>query len=127
VWIDHFGDRRTWATEELNRLLGRRPIAIADLILMELLQGVASPRELRLLETSLARLPCHNLGGAGRARSAASNYRLLRAAGVTPRSPIDVLIATFCIEEDLQLLASDRDFTLMARHLDLALLQPPLN
>jgi predicted nucleic acid-binding protein len=127
VWIDHFADRRTWATGELRTLLGHRTIATADLIVMELLQGVRSRRELRLLEDGLATLPCHNLGGVERARSAAFHYRLLRAQGMTPRSPIDVLIATFCIEEDFLLLASDRDFTLMAAHLDLALHKPPLN
>jgi predicted nucleic acid-binding protein len=127
VWIDHFADRRTWATDELNALLGRRTVATADLIVMELLQGVRSRRELRLLEDGLAALPCHDLGGAERARSAAANYRLLRARGMTPRSPIDVLIATFCIEEDFVLLASNRDFTLMAGHLDLALHKPTLS
>lgn len=127
VWIDHFADRQTWATGALSTLLGRRTIATADLIIMELLQGVRSRRELRLLEDGLAALPCHDLGGVERARSAALNYRLLRAHGVTPRSPIDVLIATFCIEEDFILLACDRDFTPMATHLDLALHKPPLN
>ena len=127
VWIDWFANRQNWATEELDRRLGREALAIADLILMELLQGVASQRELRLLEATLGRLPCPTLGGADHARSAAANYRLLRAAGITPRSPIDVLIATFCIEEDMALLANDRDFTLMARHLDLNLIQPSLN
>jgi hypothetical protein len=40
---------------------------------------------------------------------------------VTPRSSIDVLIATFCIEEGLELLASDRDFALMAPRMGLLL------
>ena len=127
VWIDHFADRATWATNELGRLLGRESVATADLIVMELLQGVRSRRELRLLEDGLTSLPCHELGGLERARSAAANYRLLRAEGVTPRSPIDVLIATFCIEEDFVLLTSDRDFTLMTAHLELELHGLPLS
>ena len=49
------------------------------------------------------------------------------ASGLTPRSPIDVLIATFCVEEGIDLLASDRDFNLMADRLDLVLRQPPLS
>jgi len=127
VWTDHFHDRSTWATEEFDRLLGRQQLAIGDLILMEILQGVSSPRELRMLEDRAARLPCHTLGGPERARSSAVNYRLLRATGVTPRSPSDVLIATFCIEEDFELLATDRDLALMATRLDLPLRRAPLN
>lgn len=126
VWIDHFANRDTWATSELAQLLGHRNVATADLIVMELLQGVRSRRELRLLEDGFASLPCHDLGGSERARGAAANYRLLRAQGITPRSPIDVLIATFCIDEDFVLLAADRDFTLMAAHLELTLHRPPL-
>jgi hypothetical protein len=41
---------------------------------------------------------------------AAQHCRSLRAAGVTPRSSIDVLVAAFCIENDYALLHRDRDF-----------------
>ena len=49
----------------------------------------------------------------------AKNYRILRKKGVTVRKTIDVIIATFCIENDLPLLHSDRDFKIMERHLNL--------
>lgn len=127
VWIDFFADRQTWAVEELDRMFGREEVRIADLILMEILQGISTRRELLAVETTIGKLPCYDLGGAGRARSAAANYRLLRAAGLTPRSPIDVLIATFCVDERIELLANDRDFTLMAGRLELSLRRPPLN
>ncbi|MFO1048151.1 MAG: PIN domain-containing protein [Geminicoccaceae bacterium] len=127
VWIDFFANRRTWAVEELDRMFGREEVRVADLILMEILQGISTRRELHAVETTIGRLPCYNLGGAERARSAAANYRLLRASGLTPRSPVDMLIATFCVEERVELLANDRDFTLMARKLELSLRRPPLN
>ncbi|KAF0124042.1 hypothetical protein [Methylocystis sp.] len=41
---------------------------------------------------------------------AAKNHRKLRGLGVTPRKTIDTIIATRCIESDLPLLYSDRDF-----------------
>ena len=41
------------------------------------------------------------------------------SGGVTPRSATDVPIATFCIEEDHELLHNDRDFDFMAKHLSL--------
>lgn len=40
-------------------------------------------------------------------------------AGVTVRKTIDVIIATFCIAEDLPLLHDDRDFDLIGAHLPL--------
>ena len=44
------------------------------------------------------------------------------------RRPLrDVLIASFCAEENIHLLADDRDFVLMAPHLGLAMHRPALN
>ena len=41
VWIDYFKGTITPQTEMLDRLLGREPLAIGDLILTEVLQGFA--------------------------------------------------------------------------------------
>ena len=43
----------------------------------------------------------------------------LRKKGVTVRKTIDVIIATFCIIEDLTLLHDDRDFNQMSAHFPL--------
>jgi hypothetical protein len=48
------------------------------------------------------------------------NYRTLRARGITIRSTIDCLIATFCIEERHELLHCDSDFDSFKEHLGLA-------
>ena len=127
VWVDFYKDRETAATVTLDGVLGRREVVLGDLIVMEVLQGFRLLRDVRAAEILFAELRCFTLGGEVRARAAAANYRLLRAAGVTPRSSIDVLIATFCVEEGLQLLTSDRDFSLMASHLGLLLEEPKLS
>ena len=49
----------------------------------------------------------------------AENYRKLKKKGITARKTIDVIIATFCIENNLLLLHSDRDFRIMEKHLAL--------
>jgi predicted nucleic acid-binding protein len=49
----------------------------------------------------------------------ARNYRRLRKRGVTPHKTIDVMIASFCLQNDHGLLHSDRDFDPMGRHLGL--------
>jgi predicted nucleic acid-binding protein len=53
------------------------------------------------------------------ALSAASNYRRLRALGITLRTSVDLVIATFCLEREHVLLHQDRDFDHCERHLGL--------
>ncbi|MCC6725674.1 MAG: hypothetical protein IT258_14290, partial [Saprospiraceae bacterium] len=53
------------------------------------------------------------------ALKSAENYRLLRKKGITIRKTVDVIIGTFCIENDLPLLHADRDFDPMEKHLGL--------
>lgn len=92
---------------------------IGDLVLTELLQGVASAGELRRLMAELRRFVIREMVGEQVAIQAAANYRALRALGITVRKTIDMLIGTFCIENGLPLLHADRDFEHMQRHLGL--------
>jgi predicted nucleic acid-binding protein len=50
---------------------------------------------------------------------AAENYRKLRKRGLTIRKTADVIIATFCIENAIPLLFSDRDFLPFVQHMRL--------
>ncbi|WP_245558367.1 type II toxin-antitoxin system VapC family toxin [Caldimonas manganoxidans] len=59
------------------------------------------------------------LGGQEVALQAARNCRALRAQGVTIRKTMDTIIATRCIEDDLPLLYSDRDFDPFVEYLGL--------
>jgi predicted nucleic acid-binding protein len=127
VWIDYFRGADNRAVTLLDGLLGRSEAVVGDLVLLEVLQGYRLARDARTAEALLARLRCFTVGGEAMARTAAANYRQLRGLGVTTRSSIDVLIATFCIEHGLELLASDRDFSLMAPHLGLRLLGTALH
>jgi len=47
------------------------------------------------------------------------NFRRLRKNGITVRKTIDAIIATFCIENNLPLLHSDKDFRPFHEHLKL--------
>jgi predicted nucleic acid-binding protein len=55
---------------------------------------------------------------------AAKNYRMLRGRGRTVRKTIDVLIATFCIEQQHSLLHLDRDFDPFEEFLGLSVVHP---
>ncbi len=119
VWIDFFNGVSTPEVERLDGLLGVTPLAIGDLILVEVMQGFRNERDVataRQLFRSLALLPM--LGGSN-AWKAAENYRQLRHKGVTVRKTIDGIIATACIEANLPLLFSDRDFQPYVEHLGL--------
>jgi predicted nucleic acid-binding protein len=119
VWIDFFNGVSTAEVERLDGLLGVTPLAIGDLILVEVMQGFRSEQDVataRQLFLSLALLPM--LGGSNPWK-AAENYRQLRRQGITVRKTIDGIIATACIEANLPLLFSDRDFQPYVEHLGL--------
>ena len=119
VWIDFFNGVSTPEVDQLDALLGVTPLAIGDLILVEVLQGFRNERDVataRQLFNSLALLPL--LGGSNPWK-AAENYRQLRRKGITVRKTIDGIIATACIEANLPLLFSDRDFQPYVEHLGL--------
>ena len=49
----------------------------------------------------------------------ADNFRILRKQGITIRKTNDVIIATFCLENDHSLLFSDKDFIPFVKYLGL--------
>jgi predicted nucleic acid-binding protein len=119
VWIDFFNGVSTPEVDRLDALLGVTPLAIGDLILVEVIQGFRNERDVataRQLFRSLALLPL--LEGSNPWK-AAENYRQLRRKGITVRKTIDGIIATACIEANLPLLFSDRDFQPYVEHLGL--------
>lgn len=105
--------------EQLDALLGVTPVAIGDLILVEVVQGFRREKDVataRQLFSSLVPLP---MLGARNAWKTAENYRELRRRGITVRKTIDRIIATACIEANLPLPFSDRDFQPYVEHLGL--------
>jgi predicted nucleic acid-binding protein len=119
VWIDYFRDADTPQVELLDRLLGSEAIAVGDLILAEVLQGIDSDREFRTVLQLMQRYIIIEISGETVAIEAARNYRRLRSLGVTVRKTIDTLIATRCIIDGHELLYSDRDFDPFVEHLGL--------
>lgn len=117
VWIDFFNDSPGAAPDTLERLLrdGEIRIVVPDLVLYEVLRGFRHERELRQARELMQMLDIETAGGTALALEAAQHHRSLRAAGVTVRNTVDVLIAAFCIENGYALLHRDRDFDAFAR------------
>jgi len=126
VWIDYFRGTSTPQTEKLDTLLGIEPIATGDLILAEVLQGFASDRDFNQARKLMTSLVILDLAGQNIAIQAAKNFRQLRSHGITVRKTIDTVIATRCIESELSLLYSDRDFDPFVEHLGLRSALPVL-
>ena len=119
VWIDYFNGTATRQTDRLDSLLGVEPLAIGDLILVEVLQGFVDQRDFDQAKALLRSLVQVDVGGHDVAVQAARHYRTLRALGVPVRKTIDTVIATRCIVSGYTLLHSDRDFEPFVAHLDL--------
>jgi len=119
VWIDYFNGKATAQTDLLDSLLGLEPIVMGDLVLTEVLQGFREDKDFQEAQILLDGLLFLPMLGKDMAVKSAQNYRTLRKQGVTVRKTIDVMIATFCIENGLPLLHSDKDFEPMKKHLRL--------
>lgn len=124
VWIDALQGRVTAQAEWLNRNLTIEGIALTDLILCEVLQGFRHDASYPRFRKDLLRLHIYETGGSELAIAAAENYRTLRKKGITIRSTIDCITATFCIREAHELLHNDRDFDPFEKHLGLKVIHP---
>jgi predicted nucleic acid-binding protein len=119
VWIDYFRGIATKETDLLDELLGVEPIVIGDLVLAEVLQVFQNDRDFNQAKKLLTSLVMVQMLGQEIAIQAARNFRSLRKGGITIRKTIDTIIATYCIENELPLLHSDRDFDAFVEHLNL--------
>lgn len=119
VWIDYFNGRITKQTNLLDAFLEDELIVTGDIVLTEVLQGFQDDRDFIKAGKLFDSLYFMPMLGRELAVKSAENYRKLKKKGVTARKTIDVIIATFCIENDLPLLHSDRDFKIMEKHLAL--------
>ena len=121
VWIDFYRGADSLETRRLRHLLAeRRPeLIVGDLILVEVLQGIANKRAAAQIEFDLRSFRLITVSSIEIAVLAADHYRSLRARGITVRKTIDALIATRCIHEGFALLHNDRDFEPFVDHLGL--------
>ena len=112
VWIDFFNGRPAPAADRLADLLqdGSAPLGVPDLVLFEVLRGFRHEQDFQAARRAMAALPIVEIGGADSALRAAHHYCALRTAGISVHSPVDVLLASYCIEHDHALLHADRDF-----------------
>lgn len=119
VWIANLRNLDTDAVHRLKTIEEPTRIIVGDLILLEVLQGTRDKAHAARIERDLRQFVVVPMLNPALAVRAAANFRVLRGLGITVRKTIDLIIATFCIENDHDLLHHDRDFTPFAKHLGL--------
>lgn len=119
VWIDYFNGTDSRATDILDARLSNDNVIIGDIIFLEVLQGFRHDRDFNQAKKVLSVLDHIDLFGQDMVLRCANNYRTLRKRGITIRKTTDVIIATFCIDNQLPLLFTDRDFQPFVEHLKL--------
>jgi predicted nucleic acid-binding protein len=117
VWIDFFRGTSNAATDHLVKLLKNGPaevdVGVADLVVYEVMRGFDLRKDQARAKDLLLPLVVVEIGGLENSLLAAEHYNILRGQGFTIRSPIDVLLASYCITHGHTLLHRDADFDVM--------------
>jgi predicted nucleic acid-binding protein len=121
IWAAFFNGDDIPEVDHLARCLDQHePIAILPIILTEVLQGFRTDAGFRRARKVMERVPALD-PGTGTHVAAARLFRRLRKKGVTVRGAVDCIIACTCIENGAELLTRDRDFSAIAKHSRLVL------
>lgn len=124
VWIDYFNGKVDSYTDELDKQLNEGNVVLGDLILLEILQGIKSDKAYNKTKKIIETLDQYEMLGHNMVTRCANNYRQLRKRGMAIRKTADVIIATFCIENKIPLLFTDRDFKPFVEHCGLISVVP---
>lgn len=119
VWIDRLNGATTDAVDRLDRALHAEIVGVGDIVLLEVLQGARDDLHARRLLRVMEPYRRVEMMSSKIAIQSAANFRVLRSKGFTIRKTPDLIIGTWCIENNVALLHNDRDFAPMVEHLGL--------
>lgn len=91
------------------------PLGVPSPVLMELLAG-ARPERRNAVRRMLAHGTALPTAAPYDYETAADLYQACRAAGETPRSLVDCLVAAVALRHDAPVLHADRDYDVLTRH-----------
>ena len=119
VWIDHFRGTLSPQVLRLRSLDIDDDIIVGDVIALEVLRGARTERQAAAFRDGFDAHGVVPMLNAELANLGAAHYRRLRGLGITVRKLGDLIIATFCIVHEHDLLHQDRDFDPFETHLGL--------
>jgi len=115
VWIDFFAARSLPHVAVLEDLIEyREDICTCGIILTEVLQGLRKDTEFKKTRDMFNTLIWLPMPYTVFLRSA-EMYRKLRKKGITIRKPLDCMIASTAVENDIPLLHNDNNFQLIEK------------
>ena len=117
AWIEEMRATRSPVHLALRRLLGEgAAIAVTEPVMMELLAGARSKREVSATRRRMLAFPLLGVRDLVTYERASAVWRACRRAGEPVRNTLDCLIAAVAIREGATVLHADRDFDVIARH-----------
>ena len=119
IWIAVFRGLDPWTAEYTADVFSRRKMLVADLVYVEIVRGAKTRSEANLIRAKLNDFEHVSISNTELARKAVEHHHHLRGKGITVRGTVDLLIATWCIENKIPLLHDDRDFAGFEEHLGL--------
>lgn len=111
-FLNRTGSRADRTVERL--IINDEDIALPDVALTEILQGIKDDREHAQVRQSLLTFDILSLKGAESYLAAAELYRKCRKTGLTVRNTIDLFVAQLALENKAHLVHRDRDFYAIA-------------
>ena len=121
AWIEYLRATGSATDRRLTAMMGRKPFAVTDVIVAELMAGVDLDGDAGAVRGIVDTAAFYPTRPPFDYETAANVYRLCRRAGATPRSLVDCLVAAVAINHDLEVLAVDRDLMAIAAHTPLRL------
>ncbi len=117
AWIEFLRATGTETHVRVRSLLvDGEPLAMTEVVIMEVLVGARGGAHLRELRRLFVRCELLPLTGLADYEAAAELYRICRRNGETVRALTDCLIAAPAIRAGARVLHADRDFGAIARH-----------
>lgn len=120
AWVEYLRGTGSSVNVRLRDIIARgEPLAVTEVVVMELLAGAADDVRRDTLRRLLYRFELLSTGGLATYEAAAELYRRCRSAGETPRRMTVCLIAAVAIRAGAEVLHRDVDFEVLARHSEL--------
>ncbi|MDO8885859.1 PIN domain nuclease [Candidatus Oleimmundimicrobium sp.] len=115
VWIDFFRGADTLHRVAMHKLIKEDDVCLADIIVAEILQGIKSDKDFKVVKSRLLEFPIYSLKDVHSYIQSAQIYRACRRRGLTIRKLVDCFIAQIAIENGLVLFHNDKDFDSIAK------------
>jgi predicted nucleic acid-binding protein len=119
AWINFLRGNSPWSERFSESFFRSEDVIVADLVHVEVVRGAGSAAEFRSLRARLDEFELVTVLTTKLTQKAVENFHFLRSKGITIRRTTDLILATWCIENDIPLLHADRDFAGFEEHLGL--------